>query len=85
MAYGATISPSGAAECAEKDSEKAVRDDSSSEQADGTKPVTNAFTSVDDNRDAHSYDDLPRSLMIKTDLRLIPTLAFMSVDPPRAR
>jgi len=59
----------------EKDHEKAIRDDSSSEEQTG-KPVTNAFTSVDDSRDAHSYEDLPRSLLIKTDLRLIPTLAL---------
>ena len=52
-----------------------MRDDASSSEHDG-KPVTNAFTSVDDTRDAHSYEDLPRSLLIKTDLRLIPTLAF---------
>ena len=71
------------------DNEKAIIDDASSDNADGTKKIQPAFTSVDENRcvapwcdladrdsDALSYDELPKSLIAKIDIRLIPALAF---------
>ena len=76
------------------DNEKAIIDDASSDNADGTKKIQPAFTSVDENRcvapwcdladrdsDALSYDELPKSLIAKIDIRLIPALAFMCVHP----